>query len=236
MDNNINKRLSGIYFFCLKVQCPVTGKLLYKIGRSENIPKRVRDESNEQTCIAYPDKSPDTMCILTTNDVEMETYIFRHFADKRIGKKEIFTDVTFNEIVELVSSQFDDIEVISYQELDNNLWKKISNGDYANARIVKGKNSPHNENGRHINRAGEISRINELVNRKLLVKEVIKINYNGKNKLIINKPITFNKEKKGIIINANYTMTDFEWDIQKGYVSVQYDKLPYIDELLTYTN
>ena len=143
MNNSINKRLSGIYFFCLKVQCPVTGKLLYKIGRSKNIPKRVRDESNEQTCIANPDKSPDTMCILTKNDVEMETYIFRHFADKRIGNKEIFLDVTFDEIVELVSSQFDDIEVISYQELDKLCLKQCNflfiNYSNIYTKLVKGE-------------------------------------------------------------------------------------------------
>lgn len=211
---------SGIYMFPLDALDPNTHKPLYKIGRARDIIKRVNDEAKEQTCISSPHLSPNTMCIITKNEIAIETHIFRVFSMMRVTKKEIFQDISFQQILETTQQHFmsDIIKTCRFIDLKKNIIDEIKQQKYMHSFIIKGTSSPQKNYGKTVNRDGEISRINQIVERNLTIGDIITFK-NNKIFMKLTPPIYFQREEKSIIKQHKYNITHFKYDLKQGYIT-----------------
>ena len=210
---------SGIYMFPLDVLHPISRKPLWKIGRSRNIVKRINDESKEQTCISSPHLSPRTMCIITKNEIAIETHIFQVFSKMRVTKKEIFQGISFQQILETTQQHFkqDIIKTIRFIDLEKNIIDDIKQQTYTNAYIIKGLNEPCKDYGKTVNRDGEMSRVNQLIQRNLTIGDIVFFK-NDRMFIKLSPPIYFQREVKSIIKLHKYNITHFKYDLQQGYI------------------
>ena len=231
--NDIYKqtKYTGLYFYPLDV-FTANNQMLFKIGRSNDIIKRILKESKETTCTCNPYNSTNTMCIITdnNNEVEMETYIKQHLKYKQYNNKEIYKQISFQEIQSILQLNFSNCSIISFLHLKQDIWHQINLGMHQNAYIKKGPYTPKPLNGKFVaNRNGELHRIEQVNNLSIKIKNSIKIIPNKNNKLIMPK-IKFLRKKQNSTHEVNYTLQHMKWDIDNKYLTISYNSFE--DQLL----
>lgn len=222
----IQKSFSGIYFYPLNVLTQ-HGEMLYKIGRAKDIADRIKQEASETTCTCNPYDSPETMCYIIdnlkkTNDIE--TYIKKQLKPKQWMNKEIYLDITFKQVCDIIENNFITChhDSLPFKYIKNDTWQDISRGIHNNAYIHKGHKQPKtNEN---INRCGEIHRCKQFIKKHLKIKHSIKINNSKYNKILPSiLEIQFDRKERGIISKHKYSMKHIKNDFEEKYLMTSYE-------------
>lgn len=189
-----------------------------KIGRAKCPYKRINDESKETSMIDPHFYKQNMIIFYVENEIMTETLIHRELdkQNKRLnnGKKELFKNIKINDIEQILNNNnitYNKISYIDYEK--NNILNIIFETDcYNDKKIIIGNITSTNK--------GEIERCRILAEKELCVKDIIEKKLKKWSLTTIAK-FQYNKkpENKDIVMQK-YTMTDFKWDLEHGYLTI----------------
>ncbi len=188
----------------------------YKLGRSIDMSNRGQSEASETLC-CYPTYYLDNMMFWEVeDDVYVEMIIHRELDSRGLrcnpgAKKEIFYDVTHDDIDTILTREGISYTKCSYREyqIKENPYQMILNGEFQDNKIVMGKQTSNNK--------GEVERCKILTEKSLCVKEIVKKTNNSHRLCLhVNFEYTKSPEKK-----LKYSLGDFKWDIEHGYLAIE---------------
>lgn len=189
-----------------------------KIGRAKCPYKRITDESKETSMIDPDYYKKNMMIFFVENEIMTETLIHRELdkQNKRLndGKKEFFKDITINDIEQILNENnitYYEISYIDYEK--NSILNIIFKTDcYNDKKIIIGNITSTSK--------GEKERCRILAEKELCVKDIIEKKLKKWSLTTIAK-FQYNKkpENKDSVMQK-YTMADFKWDLEHGYLMV----------------
>tara|TARA_Y100000816_G_C25905737_1_gene472434 strand:- start:279 stop:791 length:513 start_codon:yes stop_codon:yes gene_type:complete len=158
------------------------------------------------------------MIFFVENEIMTETLIHRELdkQNKRLndGKKEFFKDITINDIKQILNKNnitYYEISYIDYEK--NSILNIIFETDcYNDKKIIIGNITSTSK--------GEKERCRILAEKELCVKDIIEKKLKKWSLTTIAK-FQYNKkpENKDSVMQK-YTMADFKWDLEHGYLMV----------------